>query len=260
MTIHSLNPMIMKMTRILLMLALLNGFISGQLPAQEPERPGQVPADPAVPIPPLSVLIDSAIAHNPMVRFRDLGIIGKESNLSYYRSYWTRNLGIQGDVRYGTFNNFSTNTAEGQVPSTIATSTNQVVYGLGAYMKFPVQDIVNRRSQIKMAKSEMDQAVSMAEAQRDELRQTVIKQYNDLLLKQRLLLIKSKNFGDARMNKEMVEKEFQNGVIPVSEYVRISDIIARVESDYESAKTDFITAYMVLEDIAGYKFQQTGKK
>lgn len=210
-----------------------------------------------VDFPSLSVMIDSALATDAMVRFRDQGIIGKECNLTSYKNYWTRNVGLQADIRYGTFDNFSTNTSEGQSPSAFATRSNQTNYGIGAYIKFPAQDLVNRKNQVKMAKSELDQAESMAEVQRNELRQLVIKQYNDVLLKQRILKIRSRNLSTSRVNMEMVEKEFQNGVVSVTEYARISDIVARSESDFETARTDYVTACMILEEIVGFKFKST---
>jgi outer membrane protein TolC len=117
--------------------------------------------------------------------------------------------------------------------------------------------VLNRRNLIIQAQSELDQAESMAEAQRVELRELVIRQYNDVLLKQRLLKIRSKNLSTSKINMEMVEKEFQNGVVSVTEYARIFDIVARSESDFETARTDYITAYMLLEEIVGFKFSVT---
>ena len=118
---------------------------------------------------------------------------------------------------------------------------------------------LNRKSQIKKANTELEQARSMAQAQEEELRQTIIKLYQDVLLKQRLLNIQSLALGNAKVNMDMVDKEFRNGVIPVSEYVRISDITTKVEADYEKAKTDFTTARMILEELAGFPFNPVSK-
>jgi len=52
----------------------------------------------------------------------------------------------------------------------------------------------------------------------------------------------------------MSEKEFQNGVIPVGEYARISEIVSKAESDLETAKAEFSTAFMIMEEICGMKF------
>lgn len=204
-------------------------------------------------LPPLQTLIDSAIANNPFVRFRNEDIKVNEFKLKADRMQWTRNLGIQTDIRYGTFNNFSTNTSEGQTPSNLATLSNQMNYGIGAYLKFPLYDLINRNNQQNLTKAEIDKAISMAEVQRDEVRQSVIRQYNDLILKQRLLRNKSKYIETARINVQMMEKEFQNGVISLGEYTRLSEIASRAEADLETSRAEFITAYMILEELIGYK-------
>jgi outer membrane protein TolC len=206
-------------------------------------------------LPPLATIIDSAIANNPFVRFREMDIKVNEHKLQTDKIVWTKDLGVQTDIRYGTFNNFSTNTAEGQSPSNLATLSNQLNYGVGAYLKFPIYDFVNRKNQINQSKAEIEKAISMAEVQRNEVRQLVIRQYNDVILKQRLLRNKSKYIETARVNMLMAEKEFQNGVIPLGEYTRISDIASRAESELESAKSDFTTAYMILEELVGIKFK-----
>lgn len=205
-------------------------------------------------LPPLSVIIDSALSTNAMVRLRNLDINSKEFNLKSQNATWFRNIGIQADARYGTFDNFSTNTNEGQTPSTLATRNSQMNYGVGAFVKFPFYDLVNRKNQLKMARIELSQAQTMAEAQRDEVRQMVIRQFNDVLLKQRLLEIKSKNLGTARINLAIVQKQFQNRNIDIGEYARIEEIAGRAEADFEAARSEYITAFMILEEIAGFKF------
>jgi len=205
-------------------------------------------------LPPLETIIDSAIANNPEIKFRDLQIIVNKYKLSTERNLWTRDIGMQTDVRYGTFNNFSTNTSEGQSPSNIATLSSQLNYGVGAYIKLPFFDFVNRKNQVQMATTEVKQAESFAQTQRNELRQMVIKQYNDLIVKHRVLKIKSKYAETSKINMLMVEQEFTNGIIPVSEYSRISEIVTRTEIDLENSRMEFLTAYMILEEITGIRF------
>lgn len=208
----------------------------------------------SISIPPLSMMIDSAIAHNAMLMYFENGILLKKHGLDAERKNWTRNFGVQADVRYGTFDNFSTNTAEGQNPSLIATKTNQTNYGIGGYLKLPLSDFVNRKNNIKLAKAEVDQAQCMAEVQRDEIRQMVIKQYNDLIMKHSLLKIKAKNLETSRINMVMAEKEFQNGIISLGTYSSMSETAGNTEINFEEAKVDFKTSYMILEELVGFKF------
>lgn len=204
-------------------------------------------------MPPLDVLIDSAIKHNAMLKYRNLGIIIKESNLTTQRNAWLRTFGLQADSRYGTIDAFSTN-ANGVTTNSSSTSSKQFNYAFGVYIKIPVFEVVNRKTQIKQAKAEIEEAKTVAIAQQDEVRQLVIRQYQDFLLRQKLVNIKSLNLGSATVNMDMVEKQFRNGVIPVAEYVRLSDMTYRIQSDYELAKSDFLLSKKILEEITGFTF------
>ena len=223
------------------------------LQAQSTDSTTVTRRDSVVIFPPLSDLIDSAIKYHPGIRYREYEVKVKESNLISQQNNWTRNMGVQADSRYGTFDNFSAND-NGQFTTLLNTTNIQFNYGFGVYMKLPIYDLLNRKNQLKQAKNEVEMARSLGEVQETEIRQMVIKQYQDALLRQRLIRIKAQNLGNARVNMEMVEKEFRNGIIPVSEYARISDIVYRAETDYELAKTEFITAKLLLEEIVGFKF------
>ncbi|MCX6222728.1 MAG: TolC family protein [Bacteroidia bacterium] len=245
------------MKKYILVLSSVLVFLSTQHPcsAQQKDEQNLVTLDIESVLPPLETIIDSAIAKNPYVKFRDQQIIVNEFKLKSDRIRWMENLGLQSDARYGTFDNFSMNTAAGQTPSVIATRNNQLNYGVGAYIKLPLFDFVNRKHLVGAAKTEMDQAISLAAVQRDELRQAVIKQYNDLILKMKLLKIKSKYLETSHINIQMADKEFKNGVLSVAEYSKISEIVTLAETDYQTVYTEFTTAYMILEELAGFKFK-----
>jgi outer membrane protein TolC len=201
-------------------------------------------------IPQLNILVDSALVYNGMVNYRNLEINAKESNLKSKRQYWTRNFGVQADTRYGTFNNFSSISGDNTTVN-LASNSQQLNYNVGLYLKIPVFDVINRKSQIKQAKSELEQAKSLAKSQEGELTELVIRYYEDLILKQNLLELRASNLGNARVNMEMVEKEFKNGLIAISEYVRISDMTSRIASEFEQAKSEFLVSKKLLENITG---------
>lgn len=201
-------------------------------------------------IPELGVLIDSALANNGMLNYRIDEIEVKKANLKAKRRNWTRNFGIQADTRYGTFDNFSNNVS-GPNTVTLASTTTQFNYGVGLYLKIPVFDVFNRRSEIKQAKTEISQAKNLVKFQADEIRETVIRQYEDLLLRQNLFEIQAINLGDAKANKAMAEKEFRNGIIPVYEYVRILDITSGIAREYEKAKSELMLSKKLLENLTG---------
>ena len=201
-------------------------------------------------IPKLEVLIDSALVNNGMLGYRKDEIDVKKANLTSKRRNWTRNFGIQADTRYGNFNNLSNN-ASGADVVTLASATIQTNYGVGLYLKIPVFDIFNRKSDIKQAKAEISQAENMVKLQQDEIKEIVIRYYEDLILRENLLKIQAANLSDAKVNMEMAKKEFTNGQIELYEYIRISDITAGVTAEYEKAKSNLLLAKRLLENYTG---------
>ena len=201
-------------------------------------------------IPKLQVLIDSALVNNGMLGYRKDEIEVKKANLKVKKRYWTRNFGIQGDTRYGTFDNFSSNVSG---PNTVqlSSTTIQTNFGIGLYLKIPVFDIYNRKSDIKQAKAEISQAKNLVKFQEDEIKETVIRYYEDLILKQKLLKIRAINLSDAKVNLEMAQKEYTNGNIALYEYIRISDITSGIETEFEKTKAALMTAKKVLENLTG---------
>lgn len=208
-------------------------------------------------MPPLKVVIDSVIKRNAMVRFRKQHVEVQASKIKSERIVWTNNLGIQVDANYGTFANISSNAGDGQLTRILNSTSKQFNYQAGIFVKFPLFDFLNRPNRINLAKKELEESKSMVQFEEDEIRQTTIKLYQDLILKQKLLHIKSESLGNERVNNQMVDKEFRNGLVPISEYVRISSMYANMQSDYELAKANFLIAKQILEDMAGFVFNVT---
>jgi len=224
--------------------------------AQDAEEVDTMDNSYSLSIPKFNVLIDSILKRSAMVNFRNQHIGVKESELTSERRDWTRNLGVQADTRYGTFDNYSTISGD-NASVNLASNTQQLNYSVGLYLKIPVFDVINRKNKIRLAKLEVDEAKSMAEFQKEEIRQTTIRLYQDLILKRKLLQIRSRRLGDGRVNMQMVEKEFRNGVVPLYEYVRITGMTTNMEADYETAMSEFIISKQLLEDMAGFVFGLT---
>jgi outer membrane protein TolC len=206
--------------------------------------------------PPLRAVIDSVIKRSAMLDFRNYHVRVTESTLASERIYWMRHLGIQLDTRYGNLSNFATS-EDGLSSTTALTTARQLNYSAGVFLKFPLFDAINRKNQIKLAELEINEAKSLAESTKQEIRQVVIRMYQDLLLKQKILQILSSRLSDGRVNQQMVEKEFRNGVVQISEYARISGMTSAIQVDYEKAMSEFIIAKQLIEDMAGFVFDLT---
>lgn len=201
-------------------------------------------------LPTLSVLMDSAIQNNPYVRFRDLQLLIEDCKLKGIKTEWARHLGIQGEVRYGTYDSYVSSGGT----TLNASTTEDFRWSTGTYFSIPLETFLKRKNQLRQSKLEHEQAKYMAEVQREELKQVVIRQYNDLILKQKILKIKSKFKATSDLNMLMTEKGFTNGTVPMNEYAMITENTNRAETDFAIAMVEFQTSYQLLEVICGMKF------
>jgi outer membrane protein TolC len=204
-------------------------------------------------LPPLADLIDSALAHDPNVIYRNLQVSFDQYNLQDNQFQFLRNFGLQANIGYGTFDYLYNNTLGGQTPGTYTNTQNLTQYGVGAYVRFPISDLISRHSQVSQAKTLIRQSREMVDVQVKAVRRQVIMQYNEVINKQHLLKIRVKYLETTRINIQTIEKDFANGLLPVSEYARISEIATRAEADVENTKMEFQTAYMLLEELVGTK-------
>lgn len=241
-----------KLFYILLLLGLIVISLN-TMQAQTLESDNSLLRDIKFKFPPLEVVLDSVMKRSAMINFRNKRIGVMESELKSSKRDWIKNFGIVADTRYGTFDNFLTNST-GINSSSSSSYSKQLNYTVGLFLKIPIFDVINRKNKIKLARLEVEEARSMAEFQEEEIRQTVIIKYQDLILKQKLLQIRSRRFGDGKVNMQMIEKEFRNGLVPLAEYVRIVGMTENMEAEYETAMSEFITAKQLLEDIAGFTF------
>lgn len=205
-------------------------------------------------IPPLMTLLDSAQARNPGIKATGMQVVINRENLMNTRKQWMQNFGIQANYGLGTFDYIYNNTQGGTNPATVTTSQSTSQYGLGAFLRIPFYDFFGRRNLIRANKAQVQQAISLVDAQRLVVREDVIRQYNDLIARQRIFRIQARYLETARINMQMAEKQFVNGSITVDNYSRVSEFGSRTEQDYESAKMAFVTAYMILEEMTGMKF------
>jgi hypothetical protein len=57
----------------------------------------------------------------------------------------------------------------------------------------------------------------------------------------------------------MAEKGFVKGTISLDDYSRVSEIGSHTETDFETAKIDFVNSYMIMEVMTGINFNITNE-
>ena len=123
----------------------------------------------------------------------------------------------------------------------------------------------NRKNKIKLARLEVEEAKSMAEFQKEEIRKAVIIMYQDLILKQKLLQIRSRRLGDGKVNMQMIEKEGEDYFVHktfVSDFPKYSFSYLCKSSNYEYLliKTQLLPALLRTSTLYNIVFESYGSK
>ncbi len=196
-------------------------------------------------LPSLDSLIDLAISHHPTIKVNEALIGSAESRVKLEKKSWS-NL-VRGYFDYGYGNQAIVATGpQGTDLSSIANG-----YRAGANVSIPLSEVFTRKDRIKLQQQEL--LATMHKTQEMELVVTnrVIEEYNNLLLAQRLMVIRYDMQEKAKNNLLQMELEYVTGDVEGTSYVRNAEILAIAQSEYENARANFRVASQKLEVLIG---------
>ncbi|TXN37207.1 TolC family protein [Flagellimonas hymeniacidonis] len=202
-------------------------------------------------LPPIDTLIYMAKEYSPFIKvtiseqqYRD-GVVSDEQRA------WLEYINLEAGYNYGIFDNLSNAQIAGDPGSQTLFSTEQSRYNVGVSLRLPLSAIINRRAKIKSAKGEAEKARFETQVAEVELEQKVVELYNDLLKTHRLFFISGSIVDNFRVQSIRAEKDFANGVINVTEYTRLQQMMNQATMNFELQRSEFISSVMALESIIG---------
>jgi len=205
-------------------------------------------------IPPLQDLIDSAIIHSPYLKTSDADIAIAKYEIKTTRRQWMTNFYIDAAAYKDFYTGLTTNEVINSNPNQILTDQNNNRLGAGVSIRLPMLAFADLNNQVKNATKKLEKAISVKESQILELRKEMILRYNQLIINQRILKSANENVTYTSLQKDMGEKEFLNGQTTLYELARISEMHRKAVTDFETARSEFYNAYMILQEIVGIKF------
>lgn len=204
-------------------------------------------------IPPLEALIDSAVANSPWVKWEELKAARVTYDIKTERRKWTEHFGIEGIFNYGNY--FYNDRDElTRLDQFYLTESRRMNYGGGFYIRFPFYYIIDRKNNINKKKKELEVAMIQRDVRVREIREEVIRTYNELMQQQLMLKISNDYQQTSDMMMQNAEIMFLNGEIPPEEYNRQKDYQTRGAMSYAETLGRFNIAFTLLEELVGFKF------
>ncbi|MEX0882291.1 MAG: TolC family protein [Cyclobacteriaceae bacterium] len=223
-------------------------FFCFSLPAQEIENQlGHFDLNQslAVQLPTLGELIEKALSNHPTIKLNQELIGSAEARVKIARKSWSNLLRGYVDYGYGNQAIIATGSQSGDL-SNIANG-----YRAGANLSIPLSEIFTRNDRINLSKHELAATFFKTKEMELVISEQVIEEYNNLLLAQRLLTIRFQMQEKARSNLALMEMEYNLGNIDGGDFLRNVEIHTIAQSEYESAKMQFLVAAQKLEVLIG---------
>ncbi len=198
-------------------------------------------------LPPLSILIDSAIANATSVEMTDIQIQRSEYEVSRNKKDWAEIVNINAQYRLS-------NSGIAQVEDGIffpASSEPVSGYVLGVGVRLPLSYFTERRDKLQMARLNVELTETQKEAAKREIKEQVIQTYNQLLLLQRLIGISTEAKEFSELIFQMSEERFRDGELSLEQMGASTSLKAKFSSEYEQLKTEFSNTYALLERLVG---------
>jgi len=197
-------------------------------------------------LPPLTILIDSAIANSPEVQNAENMVRMQEYNAGAVRKDWTNFVSLQGQYFY---NSIERNTLS---DNGLLIPANQTLgYRFGANVNIPLNTFYGRKDRINMAEAQVKAMQDQRRIQEQAIKEQVINTYNQLLLTQRLITIMTEAKNSAALILAMSEERFRDGELTLDQLGVNTNLKATYDANYERMRTEFSNTYAELERLVG---------
>lgn len=194
-------------------------------------------------LPPLNLLIDSAVANNPQIEYYRQRQLMFEYEIGIGRNQW-----MEGVRLFTNYNMGTSGASDGMI------FVQGFQYGIN--VQIPLSMFFGQRDAGKMSK-----AASMAEEQQKErtiieIETKVEETYSRLFMLRDLIREATNAKESAQFIYEQSEAKYIRGEIPLDELGQNADLRTKWATNYITLKTEFYDTYRRLERLVGVPFSK----
>lgn len=233
-----------------LLLVSLQSF--GQLELTKTPVSDTLKPDLAKYIPPLYMLIDSAIANHPEIKRWAYESESFEHEIKTVK--WDKvnfDVGTNYNIVINPYNQYIDRAWTGWFP--VSGQDNFVGFPSSIYvnLQFSIDEWATQGNRKKMLKAQANADAQGAKNAERQVAAEVTMLYNNLFMYQKMLEINQKAIQMGKMGVELGEEKFRNGQIQLSELSQLYDLMTKYGLEYERSYAAYKSAYTDLERIVG---------
>ncbi|MDP2236467.1 MAG: TolC family protein [Bacteroidales bacterium] len=205
-------------------------------------------------LPSIRVLIDSAVANSPSVKYEEV-----KADYYYYEQltqerYWMEHFSFNLDWNWGIWNFHDTQSSSISQNFWVDLNSLRDNFAVGFYIRFPLASIVDRRNRIAKQKKWQELSFVQREINRQFVVRQVIEAYDMMIQWQNYIRIYNDYRKFTMIQMQMAQNQFLNGEITTAEYTRLKEIQTRGDIEYQQAVAEFSKNYRFLEILTGINF------
>jgi outer membrane protein TolC len=203
-------------------------------------------------IPTLDTFIQSALKNSVLLKLSEIEFQDVLEKIKTDKKSWSDNLFIEGNARYGRYNQILVNQEiTSGVDYGVKSANEQFTYFAGVTLKLPISYLLNRKSQSKILKNDLNSIKLKKEQFENEITNIVIDEYYKLIKSYQIVQINQNVLQLLNISYLKAEKDIENGLIEFNDLANILISKGKAEEGYYNAKNDYYALYRKIQVLTG---------
>jgi outer membrane protein TolC len=198
----------------------------------------------------LPLLTTAAVQHSSQLRAIDKELAIGQQDVIIAKKNILNIVSLGGNYTYGNLAGVAL--ADPGNPSQFTTFSSSR-YSTGVAVTLPLDRIATRGNTIKREQLGVERTQALRQERENELRQLVIQSYQNVLLAKKLLTIRQEASVTVQTSYRLAEKQFRQGQLSLTDFSVASNSVTEVAVAETSARTQYETSFMLLEELTGAK-------
>lgn len=250
---NSFNKTMRDFTRLFIFVALLMLFgskVNAQLNMSSKVEIDSIKVDKEIPT--LDTFIESALKNSVLLKLSEIEYQDVIEKMKIDKKSWSDNIFIDGNARYGQYNQLIVNQeiANG-VDYGVKSANEQFTYFGGVTVKLPISFLLNRKSQSKIFKNDLNTVKLKKEQVEKEITNIVIDEYYKLINSYQKLQVNQNVVQILNISYLKAEKDIANGLIEINDLANIAISKGKAEEGYYNARNDYFAQYRRIQVLTG---------
>ena len=199
----------------------------------------------------LPLLTAAVIKRSAQLESMELGKDLDRQELQITRENILGALSVGTNYNYGSLVTIGTGTVGPGLPPLGTTGDGR--YSVNVGLGVSLGQLVSRGNQIQRARLNLERSELQRKSFEDQLRQQVIPLYQNVRLARKLLTLQQEAYVTVQTNFRLSERQFRQGQLALPDFAQATAQVNAASVAQETARNQYETAFMALEELAGAK-------